>query len=69
MECGPRGRVVVVKDAVPLGVSEAVPRSIVPSLKVNDPVGGIPSTAPETTAVNVTDWPAREGLPDEFSPV
>src|SRR5262249_54220329 len=47
----PRARAVVVNDATP-PVSVTVPRTVVPSLNVTDPV-----VPPVTVAVNVTGWP------------
>jgi hypothetical protein len=42
-----------------------VPRVVLPSLKVTVPVGvPAPGATAATVAVNVTDWPKTDGVPD-----
>lgn len=44
------------------------PRVAVPFLKVTVPVGiALPGELATTVAVNVTDWPLREGFSDEVT--
>jgi hypothetical protein len=51
-------------DSVP------VPSVVAPSLKVTVPVGvPLPGATTLTVAVNVTDCPYAEGLPDVLTPV
>ena len=49
----------VLNTAVPAEFSNVVPRIVVPSLKVTDPVG-VPE--PATLAVKVTDWLVMDGF-------
>jgi hypothetical protein len=59
---------VAVNDALPLSVP--VPSVVEPSLNVTVPVG-VPTPAPVTlsVAVNVTDWPNTDGVPEELTAV
>src|SRR5205823_4310695 len=47
----------------------AVSRSVEPSLNCTEPVGVGPPPGTDTVAVNVTDVPARAGLPLEMTSV
>src|SRR5262245_16159417 len=60
MACAPASSVLVVKVALPLAPSGAVPSVFVPSRKVTVPV----ADAPATVAVKVTVWPVDDGLGD-----
>src|SRR5205807_3291232 len=64
MLCGPAVSAAVANVAWP-ELSVPVPSVVVPSLKVTVPVGVPP--LPVTVAVNVTGWPAAEGLTLEVS--
>jgi hypothetical protein len=61
MVCVPTVREFVVKDVWPL-VRTAVPSVVAPSRKTTDPVAPVGAVA-----VNITDWPADDGLIDEIS--
>lgn len=65
IECVPVARADVVKVALwVLTVIVEVPRTVVPSLKVNVPVGEPPNPG-VTVAVNVTDCPLTDGFREE----
>ena len=51
-------------------LSVALPMTVVPSMKLTDPVGvPEPGATADTVAVNVTLCPATDGLADDFSTV
>src|SRR5690242_2295286 len=62
----PAAAKLVVNLAGPLkGLTGAVPRTTLPSMKVTVPLGKpIPGARTETVAVKVTDWPVAAGLTD-----
>ena len=64
MECLPTDKLLVDKVAEPL-LKFSVPRVVVPSRKVTEPVGVPP--VPLTVAVNVTLVPLVDGLDEELS--
>jgi hypothetical protein len=66
IECDPTASVDVANVATP-ELSVPVPSVVAPSRNVTVPVGVPP--VPVTVAVNVTDWPAVEGLTEEVSVV
>ena len=57
IDCTPAGREVVLKEAVPLALSVAVPRVVAPFRKVTVPVGAMAPDCGATTAVKVTLCP------------
>ena len=59
IECDPPPSELVVNFALPL-FSFPVPKVVVPSRKVTDPVGFVPE--PVRTAVKVTELPKADGL-------
>ena len=65
----PAGRVVVLKVAVPLALSVAVPRMAAPFMKVTTPVGMVVPDCGETFAVNVTLWPVLIAVAEEVNDV
>ena len=67
MECEPAARVEVVKAALPL-VSATVANTVVPSLKVAEPVG-VPVVEDFTVAVKVAAVPCFEGFSEETTEV
>src|SRR4051812_1066324 len=59
MKCVPMGKVAVLNTAAPDGLTAAVPRTVLPSLKVTVPVGAGPMPAARATvAVKTMAWPA-----------
>ena len=68
--CEPIARaLVVVKLALP-PLRVAVPRLVVPSMKVTEPVGvPLPGALALTVAVKVTDRPKSDGLAEETTVV
>src|SRR5690348_15867694 len=65
IECDPRDRLVVENFAIP-PLSVAVPRTVVPSMKVTDP-DGVPAKLwpARTVTVKVTLWPGVVVLEEE----
>ena len=66
MVCAPNARLEVLNVACApeaAALSVAVPRVVLPSRNVTVPVG-VPSLAPVTAAVNVTDWPGAARFVD-----
>jgi hypothetical protein len=59
----PAARDVVLNVACPETFSVPVPRVMVPSLNITEPVGTPPLEL--TVAVKVTDWPSTDGFSDE----
>ena len=57
MECVPAARAVVLKVAVPPAFNEALPRLVVPSKNLMEPVGTPLPDCGTTLAVNITLWP------------
>jgi hypothetical protein len=69
MESDPAGRVVVLKVAMPLAFSVAVPRVVVPFRKVTVPVGIFVLVWEPTVAVSVTLWPVVAKVGEAWSVV
>jgi hypothetical protein len=69
MESDPAGRVVVLKVAMPLAFSVAVPRVVVPFRNVTVPVGIFVLVWEPTVAVSVTLWPVLAKVGDAWSAV